>query len=385
MRSKLTKQIVATAKPSERETIIWDSDVRGLGLRVTPKGAKSFILKTRIGGGRTAPTRKPTLGKVGELTLDQARAKAREWKVMASNGTDPARHKVESGRTIADLCAEYLEVHAPRKRSGGDDKAKIAGYVLPRFGRRLVKDITFSDIERFHRSMKKTPIAANRTMALLSKMFALAIQWEWTDRNPAKGIERYPEERRERFLSPDEIQRLSAALVQHVATAARPNEAKKIADAIRLLLLTGARRSEVLSAQWCMFDLTTGVWTKPSSHTKQKKEHRVPLSPPARQLLAEIRDQGDDSDYVFPARRGSKHPHITELKSTWVRLCHFAELENIRVHDLRHTYASVLVSGGASLPLIGALLGHTQAQTTHRYAHLMDDPLSKRPGRIEDQ
>lgn len=382
MRRKLNKQVIAAAAAQDREVIIWDADVPGLGLRITPNGAKSFILKTRIGGGRSAPVRKPTLGKVGDITLDQARTKAREWKALAKDGIDPTRHKEESGRTVADLCAEYLEVHAPRKRSGDDDKAKIGQYILPRLGRLLVKDVSFTDIERLHRSMKKTPYAANRTLALISKMFALAIKWEWTERNPAKGVERYPEEKRERFLSPDEIGTLSQALIDFVKAASRPNESRKAADAIRLLMLTGARRAEVLSMTWGMLDLETGVWTKPSSHTKQKKTHRVPLSPPAIQLLANIKERGDDKKFVFPSRRGSKHPHITELKKAWSRICKLAKLEDVRIHDLRHTFASVLVSGGASLPLIGALLGHTQVQTTQRYAHMMDNPLREATARV---
>ena len=163
MRRKLTKQIIASAKAQDREMIVWDNEVLGLGLRVTPGGAKSFILKTRIGGGRSAPIKKPTIGKMGDLTLDQAKAKARAWKALAADGVDPTRHKDEAGRTVADLCAEYMEVHAPRKRSSGDDKAKIKQHILPRLGRRLIRDVSFSDIERLHRSMKKAPYAANRS------------------------------------------------------------------------------------------------------------------------------------------------------------------------------------------------------------------------------
>jgi hypothetical protein len=222
MRRNLTKQVIAATRPQDRETIIWDADVSGLGLRITKNGAKSFILKTRIGGGRAAPIRKPTLGKVGDLTLDQARTKARDWKALARAGIDPTRHKEETGRTVSDLCAEYLEVHAPRKRSAGGDKAKIDQYIIPRFGKRLINDISFSDIDRLHRSLKKTPYAANRIVALVSKMFVLANKWEWAEKNPAKGIERFPEERRERFLSPDEIGRLSHALRDYAETSRNP-------------------------------------------------------------------------------------------------------------------------------------------------------------------
>ena len=382
MRRRLTKQFIYTARPQDREAIHWDTEVPGLGLRITAGGSKSFILKTRIGGGRAAPIRKPTLGKLGDLTLDQARTKARDWRALAANGVDPTRHKEEVGRTVNDLCDEYLDVHAPRKRSAADDAAKIKQHIKPAMGKKLIKDVTYTNIERLHRSMKKTPYAANRTLTLLSKMFSLAIKWEWRDRNPAKGIEKYPEERRERYLKPDEIHRLSQALLDYVTLAPRPSQAQRASDAIRLLMLTGARRSEVLSAKWNMFDIDGGVWTKPSSHTKQKKAHRVPLSPPALQLLQDIKERYPNSAYVFPSRSGSKHPHLMELKKAWIKICGLAELEDVRIHDLRHTYASILASGGASLPLIGALLGHTQSQTTQRYAHLMDDPLREATTRV---
>ena len=382
MRRNLNKRIVATATAQDREVIIWDMDVPGLGLRITTSGAKSFILKTRIGGGRAAPIKKPTLGKVGDLTLDQARTKAREWKTLAKDGNDPTRHKEESGRTVADLCTRYMGSHAPRKRSGGDDQVKIDQHILRRIGKLLVKDVSFSDVEKLHHAMKKIPYAANRTVSLISKMFTLAIKWEWAEKNPAVGIERYPEEKRERFLSPAEINRLSQALIEYAETAVRTTEARKATDVIRMLMLTGARRSEVQSMTWEMLSMETGIWIKPSSHTKQKKAHRVPLSPPALQLLLKIKERGDDPKYVFPSRPGSKHNHVTELKGAWKKICKLAELKDVRIHDLRHTYASVLVSGGASLPLIGALLGHTQVQTTQRYAHLMDDPLREATARV---
>ncbi len=382
MRRKITKQVVATAKSQDREVIIWDTDVPGLGLRVTPSGARSYILKTRIGGGRSAPVRKPTLGKAGDLTPDQARTKARAWKALAADGVDPARHQQVAGRTVADLCAEYLEVHAPRKRSGEDDRAKINMHVLPRLGRRLVQDVIHADVERLHRAMKATPYSANRVVALLSKMFSLAMKWGWVDRNPAKGVEKYPEERRDRFLSPDEVSRLTEALKVYVDTAHRQKEAQKVSVVFRLLMLTGARRSEVLTMMWDHVDLETGHWTKPSSHTKQKREHRVPMSPPALELLGEIRARAGGTGYVFPSRPGAKHPHLTELKGAWAKICKLAGLDGVRIHDLRHTYASILVSGGASLSLIGALLGHTQTATTARYAHLMDDPLREATTRV---
>ena len=144
-----------------------------------------------------------------------------------------------------------------------------------------------------------------------------------------------------------------------------------VANIIRLLLLTGARSGEVLAARWADIDLKEGIWTKPGATTKQKTEHRVPLSAPAMQLLASL---PNDNEFVFPGRGGG---HRTDLKKPWPKICKAAKIAGVRVHDLRHTYASLLASAGFSLPMIGALLGHTQPQTTARYAHLFDDPLRK--------
>ena len=195
-------------------------------------------------------------------------------------------------------------------------------------------------------------------------MFSLAVRWQMRDDNPCRGVERNHEERRYRYLSGDELRRLTDALVAHPGPTA---------NAVRLLLLTGARRGEVLTATWDQFDLESGVWVKPSSHTKQKREHRIPLSAPARQLLADMRAGIKDSPYVFPARSGDGP--MTEVKKGWAGLCKAADIKGVRPHDLRHTYASVLASAGLSLPVIGALLGHTQPSTRSRYAHLFDDPL----------
>jgi integrase len=196
-------------------------------------------------------------------------------------------------------------------------------------------------------------------------MFTLAVRWEIRPDNPVAGIERNHEEPRHRYLSGDEMQRLAVAL-----SALRNQQA---ANAVRLLLLTGARRMEVLAATWSQFDLVVGVWTKPSSHTKQKKMHRVPLSEPARILLADIRASAGRTEHLFPARNGKGH--LGDIKKSWAAVCQAAKLDGVHVHDLRHSFAATLASGGQSLPVIGALLGHTQAQTTARYSHLIDDTL----------
>jgi integrase len=212
-------------------------------------------------------------------------------------------------------------------------------------------------------SNERGPYSANRTLSLLSKIFNHAVRWEWCNRNPVKGIERNQEHARQRYLSNEELTRLMAAL------AADPDQ--QAANILRLLLLTGARKSEVLTAKWADFDLVAGVWTKPGAKTKQKTEHRVPLSAPARILLRDIERNG--SEFVFPGRHGGGHR--IKLEDAWKRICKATGITGVRIHDLRHSYASHLASAGIGLHTIGALLGHSNPMTTHRYAHLMDDPL----------
>jgi integrase len=194
-------------------------------------------------------------------------------------------------------------------------------------------------------------------------MFALAIKWRLRPDNPCKGVERNREHARKRYLSPDELVRLTRALAKY--------RDQRVADVFRLLLLTGARRGEVLSAKWEQFDLEQEVWTKPAASTKQKVEHQIPLSAPARQLLASLPKQ---DEWLFPGYGGR---HRISLEHSWKLICKAAGITGLRIHDLRHSYASALVSAGFSLPVIGALLGHSHPQTTHRYAHLLDDPLRK--------
>jgi integrase len=349
--------------------------VRGFGLRVTAAGMKSFVLNYTI----AARERRYTIGGYPEWKVASARQRAAELRQDISRGVDPLAERIgdREAPTVTHLTDRYLEEHASRKRTGADDESMIRRIVRPEIGNRKVSSVSFADVDRLHRKVTKNngPYQANRLVALLSKMFALAIRWEMRADNPAKGVDRNQEERRYRYLSGDELRRLTEALSTHSRQTA--------ANAVRLLLLTGARRGEVLSATWDQFDLNEGVWIKPSSHTKQKKEHRVPLSAPARQLLAEIKTEAerrakekglDPSQYVFPARAPGDGP-ITEIKKSWAALCEAADLRGVRIHDLRHTYASVLASAGLSLPVIGALLGHTQPGTTARYAHLFDDPL----------
>jgi integrase len=269
-------------------------------------------------------------------------------------------------------------------------------------------------------------------------MFGLSVRWGWRPDNPTKGIERNPESKRKRYLTGEELAALLATLGERDRASGRvgksqgPRHRDRASDITRLLLLTGARRGEVLSATWGQFNLTAGTWTKPAATTKQKQDHSVPLSGAAKKLVADIRDNLDDApgddDFVFPGR-GSDGPQTT-LKKSWRAIVDrgtvllFAGRDNqpegklvaslrqalgrdptarevrnaaaaaevkvpiglldLRIHDLRHSYASLLASAGLSLPTIGALLGHSQPATTARYAHLLDDPLRSATEHVGD-
>lgn len=363
--------------PAKGNKVYYDSEHRGLGLRVTAAGARSFILNYRT---RSGHERRLTIGQWPAWTVAAARAEAAELRQRIDRGEDPLK-AVEEERaapTVADLCIRYEEEHLPKKRpsSQRDDKAMIRRHVLPALKHHKVAEVAYSDVEGLHRKITKggAPYQANRVLALLSKMFALSIRWGWRADNPAKGVDRNQETRRTRYLSGQELGRLTAALAEH--------EDQQAANIIRLLLLTGARRGEVMAARWDQFELATGVWTKPGATTKQKTEHRVPLSAPARQLLAGLQAAAGDgaSEYVFPGRGGKGYR--VELKDDWAALCNAAGIAGARMHDLRHTYASVLASAGLSLPVIGALLGHSQPATTARYSHLFDDPLRAATERV---
>ncbi len=376
---RITKQLlVALSRPPKGNRVTWDSEVTGFGVRITAAGSIAYVLRYVFQGQE----RRITIGKHPDLTPSAAREKAIIMRGAITDGFDPlvARVEAREAPTVADLCQDYLERHAkPKKRptSISNDTSMIDRHIKPELGTKKVAFVTRREIDELHQGLKDTPYQANRLLALLSKMFSLAVSWGWRTDNPAQGIERFQEQKRHRWLSTDEIAKLARALEKH------PNQ--RAANAIRLLLLTGARRGEVLSATWGQFDLKRRVWTKPSSHTKQKREEHVPLSAPALALVSKMKTDAIKSlgseealkeiPYLFPGDAEGKP--VQHIKKAWASICKFAGIENARMHDLRHTYASHLASSGLSLPLIGRLLGHTQASTTQRYAHLADDPLRK--------
>ena len=365
MSEKVSEKVVKNLDPPKHgNRITYDAQIPGFGVRITTAGAVSFVLNYWIHGRE----RRISIGRWPSWTVVAARNRALDLRREISEGHDPLeeRQQERTQPTVSDLCSQYLEGYAAthkRPHSIRDDKQMIDSTILPKFGQLRVEAVSRKGIEKLHASLKGTPYLANRVLALLSKMFGLAIEWEWVSKNPTQGIPRFHEDRRERWLQPEELQRFVEALDSY------PNQ--RTADAFRLLLLTGSRKNEVLTAEWLMFDLPQGLWTKPSAHTKQKQIEHVPLSAVALELLARMKEQSSGESFLFPGKTG----HLTTLRGPWAEICKTAGLSGVRVHDLRHSYASYLVSHGVSLHVVGKLLGHTQPQTTQRYAHVAHESL----------
>jgi len=366
---KLTKTSVDKLSAMDADVIYWDELFPGFGVRVKASGVKSYVIQYR--NRETGRSRRKTLGQHGPLlSFNQAKELAKGYLSDVVRGHDPVATAgaTRNAPTVANLSDDYLAKHAiPKKRpkSVQEDQSMLNRVILPKIGRLKVAEIQHQDIQSLHNAMHQTPYRANRVLSLLSKMFELSIRWGWRTDNPVRGIEKYHEEKRFRWLSDLELSKLTKALDAH------PNQ--KAANAIRLQLLTGSRIGEVLTAKWQDFDLDRGVWVKPSHHTKQKKTEYLPLSGAAIQLLSVMHEVGFASELLFPGKDPEKS--LYDLKRFWRSIMQTANIENYRIHDNRHTYASQLVSSGMSLAIVGRLLGHTNPMTTQRYAHLADDPL----------
>lgn len=359
--TRLTDRFIRSVKAPERgQRRYTDSEVPGFAVRVTASGVRSFVLDYRLDGRN----RRGTIGRWPEWTATVARAKAIKYRQKVSEGIDP--FEVVRAETLKELAADYMRLHANVKKravSAKSDRRLLDKHILPTLGERTHIDrISTRDIERLHVAMSDTPYQANRVLALLSKMFSLACKWDSLTENPCTGVSKFPELPRERYLKNDELKRLLIVLDGF--------NNRTISSAVVLMILTGCRKTEALHATWDQFDLNEGVWVKPSAHTKQKREHRVPLNPAAVRLLENCPRV---SDYVFPGAHEGQS--LKDIKTAWEKIRTAAKLPDLRIHDLRHTYASMLASSNLSLPVIGQLLGHTQAQTTARYAHLLDAPL----------
>ncbi|WP_081421698.1 site-specific integrase [Tardiphaga robiniae] len=390
---RISKKSIDALQPTLAEYTVWDSELPGFGVRVRPSGAMSYILCYRAGRGRRSPTRRLTLGSVGAILPDEARQLARKRLGSVAHGSDPAAEEraARTAITVSELGQVFLARHVSirRKRQTLESYRHIIdAYIVPAFGNIAAKDLTRSEAQSLHERLGRRPSAANRVIAVLSSIYTFAYRQQLisSDHNPAKGVEKYREIKRERYLSSTELARLGAALREGETTGIiwhpkKPDaklkhlpalENRKIlidqysAAAIRLLLFTGARKSEILNLRWRELDLERGLFLLPDSKTGQKTLY---LNPATLQVLASLPRIGE---YVIA---GSKIGAARcDLKRPWKAIVTRAGLDNIRLHDLRHTHASFGVTAGLGLPIIGKLLGHSQPMTTARYAHLGDDP-----------
>lgn len=374
---KLTKRVMDSLEPKAAIYIVRDAELPGFSVRVYPSGRRAFFYRYRVGGGRGAPIREPRIGDFGPITVDQARDIAKDWAANVRLGGDPAvtRKGEQKAPTMSILFAKYLQEYAAKRKkqsSLANDARMIAKALDPAFGRMRVQDVKRQHIRRYHAGLADKPYEANRRLALLSKVFSYAaddLEWIPKSDHPVKGIERYKEIGRRRYLSNVEIERLGAALTK--AEEGKLNRAvtRQAVAAIRLMLLTGARRGEILTLKWDEVNLERGCLELGDSKTGRKE---VYLPHAAREMLARLTRFDDNPHVIIGAKPGT---HLVNVKDSWACIRKEAGLEDVRIHDLRHTFASLGVRSGMSLPMIGKLLGHTSQQTTQRYAHLSDDPV----------
>ena len=364
---KLSKRTIDALTPRPRDYFVWDVALKGFGVRVLPSGRKTYLAQYRQKGRQ----RRVKIGIHGALTADQARHRARQILGSVSGGADPAetRRRARTAPTMNGLTTRFLQDHVAvhLKPSTAHEYRRIVEKIIrPRFGRARINDVLRSDVAALHLDLKDTPYQANRVLSILSKMFNLAELWgiRGEGTNPARLIPKYRERNRERFLRPEELRRLA-----HVLDASEKDgsESVYVVAAFKLLILTGCRLSEIQTLTW--ESVTDGYVVLPDSKTGAR---RIPLAPEAEDVLAGIR-RIPGHPYVIAGDIPGMHVHT--LQKPWRRIRIRADLPNVRIHDLRHTYASMAVSSGLSLPILAKLLGHSQIHTTQRYAHLMDAPV----------
>lgn len=394
---KLNKRSIDDIPTPDRTIIIRDDELSGFSLRVFPTGRKVFLVQYRVGGGRNGRQRRIKLGVFGTITADEARTKAREILARAHLGDDFAdeRDKVRESQTVAQLIDAWSRdgVLTNRRTGARRSEVNVAGeialanhHIRPLIGSRKVDSLIKGDIQRLRtqiatgesrtrsKGRKRGLIkvsggdgTATRTIRLLSSILSYAVDMGLIASNPALGVKLAPGGQRHRYLSPEELRRLGAVLDQPMRSPA----AATAATIIRLLILTGARRGEIEGLKWSEVDFQFGMLRKETSKTGAKV---IPLARAALQILEDQRQWASGNQlWVFPGQRGEGH--FDSLNKEWSRIRIAAGISDVRLHDLRHTYASFGAAGGVGLPLIGGILGHRQASTTQRYAHLADTPL----------
>lgn len=395
-KGRVTKRAVDALEcpPGKDRAFLWDDALAGFGVAAFASGKKVYVVQYRSNGR----SRRATIGDHGRLTPDEARREARKLLGAVETGSDPIedRRAARAVRTFDQVAEEFLEIHARAKRkarTAEEYRRVLELHVLPALGAKRIVDVKRADVAKIHAKMASTPAVANKVLAIISAA------WNWAARrdevvagsNPAQGIEFYRIQSRERFLGTEELARLGDALRRGETEglpwtvdegkstarhAPRPENRRIVLDpfaaaAIRLLLFTGARLREILHARWEQVDFERGLLNLPDSKSGKKS---IILSAPALAVLASLpRIAGNP--HIVPGKTDGQ-PR-TDLKRPWAAVTTAAGLEGMRIHDLRHSFASVGASAGMGLPIVGKLLGHSRPETTARYAHLDADPLRK--------
>jgi integrase len=377
---KITKRSVEALKVTSKDYIAFDTYLPGFGVRVMPSGKRFFLVQYR----RHGRTRRVMIGQFGVVTAELARREAtiKLGSVRGANG-DPAalRDAERQSTTMKELGERFLTQYVPTRckpSTKAEYRRSVELFLDPFFAKQHVRSVTTADVAELHGSLSHIPYQANRTLGVLSKMMNLAETWGIRDKhsNPCEDVERYPERKRERFLSPKELQRLGQALT---AAEANQTETKYAVAAFRILLLTGCRLSEIQTLEWRYVDLEQKELRLPDSKTGAKTVH---LGEAAATLLKAL-PRVSGNPYVIVGKK--QKSHLTDLQHPWRRIRKAAGLNDVRIHDLRHTFASGGLLVGEGLAMIGKLLGHTQVQTTARYAHLASDPVKQAATKISDR
>ncbi len=376
---KLTRTAVDRALPRLRRYRLNDTLVPGLCLLVLPSGARTYYLRHRVDGQQ----RELKLGTPAELSPDQAREIARAALARVRAGGDPGaeRRAAREAPTIEVLAARHLQAHASRKRSGRNDEILWRRHLLPAFARVRVAALTREQVREWH-ACHPQPATANRALEVLGVAMGLAEEWGWRPvaSNPVRGVKAHPERQRRRYASPEELGRLREAMARWEATG--PLAIRwRFVQLVRLLLLTGARLREVMEAQWSEIDWARGVLLVPAERGKTGASE-VRLSDRAVEVLRALEAAAGGSRWVVPGE--SRERPLVGYRRMWLALLEDAGVKGLRVHDLRHTFASYTLSAGQPLGVVGQLLGHRSTQTTSRYAHLVDDAARAAVERVSD-
>lgn len=363
--TKITKRSVDATTPGDQEFFVWDQELKGFGLRVYPSGRKMYLVQFRARGR----LRRVNIGLHGAVTAEIARTEAMKHLSTVRLGGDPAgeRDHHKTAPTVKEFGQRFLDEHVAvhcKLTTQTEYKRSVELFINPKLGSHRIIDVTRADVVELHQSMKATPYQANRTLGVLSVMFSVANTWDVrTDSvNPCWKVKRYREEQRERYLTSSEMARLGKVLRESKSEPEAVN-------CIRLLLLTGCRLSEIQKLKWAHVDLKTGALRLPDSKTGAKL---VTIGKAAIEVLKTI-PKIKDNPYVITGQIEGQH--LTDMQRPWRRIRKRAGLGDVRIHDLRHSFASDALQLGEDLPMIGKLLGHTQIQTTARYAHLKTDPI----------